>query len=120
MLAVIVEFQQPEGLQLANVEPLADVAVSATTVLLAKENAEDWHAVLQLIPAGLLVTVPLPVPALFNVSVKVCVGCGLNVAVQAVIAVMVTAPVVHPVPLHPANTEPVAGVAVSVTTAPLL
>jgi hypothetical protein len=71
MLAVIVEFPQPAGLQLANVEPVAAVAVSATTVLLVKEDEVDEQAVPQLIPAGLLVTVPLPAPPLFKVSVKV-------------------------------------------------
>lgn len=120
MLAVIVELPQPDGLQPANVEPVAAVAVSATTVLLVKENAEDEQAVPQLIPAGLLVTVPLPVPALFNVSVKVCVGCGLNVAVQETFAVIVNEPVPQPVPLKPAKTEPAAAVAVSITAVPLL
>ena len=71
MLAVIVEFPHPDGLQLANVEPVAAVAVSATTVLLVNEDEADEQAVPQLIPAGLLITVPLPVPPLFKVSVKV-------------------------------------------------
>ena len=51
----------------AKVEPEAGVAVRATAVppLKAAEQALP-----QLIPAGLLVTVPLPVPALANVRVK--------------------------------------------------
>src|SRR5437867_7480032 len=69
-------------------------------------------------PAGVLVTIPAPVPALETVSAKV----GVNVAVTAVAAVRVTAqgpvPVQMP-PLQPVKTDPVAGVAVSVTTVPL-
>jgi hypothetical protein len=47
---------------------------------------------------------------------------GVNVAVTAVAAVIVTVQVpvpVHPPPLHPVNTDPAFGVAVSVTTVPL-
>ncbi len=35
-------------------------------------------------------------------------------------AVIVTEPVLHPVPVHPAKVEPDAGVAVRVTTVPLV
>ena len=69
-------------------------------------------------PAGVLLTVPAPVPGLETVSAKV----GVNVAVTAVAAVSVTAQVpvpAHAPPLQPAKTDPVAGVAVSVTTVPL-
>jgi len=71
-----------------------------------------------LIPAGELVTVPLPVPAVLTARVKV----GMKVAVTVVAAVRVTAqePVpVQPTPLQPAKTDPAAGVAVKVTTVPL-
>ena len=44
----------------------------------------------------------------------------LNVAVQDMAAFIVTVPVVQPVPLQPAKVEPEAGVAVKVTTVPLL
>ncbi len=71
----------------------------------------------QLIPAGELVTVPLPVPALVTERPKVW---SVNVAVQDVTAVIVTDPVLHPVPVHPAKTEPAAAVAVRVTTVPLV
>ena len=75
----------------------------------------------QLIPAGALVTMPLPAPALLTVSVT---GCKANVAVivAAVAAVTVTAQVPVPEqlpPLQPPNVDPAAGVAVSVTTVPL-
>jgi hypothetical protein len=60
--------EQPPPLQPVKAEPALGVAVSVTAVALAKA-AE--HVVPQVIPAGELVTVPLPVPALLTVSVKV-------------------------------------------------
>ena len=71
-----------------------------------------------MIPAGVLVTVPLPAPALLTVSAKLGTP---NVAVTVVAADMVTVhePVpVQPPPLQPLNVEPAAGVAVSVTAVP--
>ena len=70
-------------------------------------------------PFGALVTVPLPAPALFTVSVT---DCKANVAVTVVAAVSVTEqePVPEqPPPLQPLKVEPVAGLAVSVTDVPL-
>jgi hypothetical protein len=76
------------------------------------------HVVPQLMPEGLLVTVPGPVLCTVSWTVG---GATLNVAVTEVLAVRVTAHV--PVPLQapdqPANVEPVLGVAVSVTGVPL-
>ena len=72
-----------------------------------------------MIPAGTLVTVPLPAPALLTVSAKLGTP---NVAVTVVAADIVTVhePVpVQPPPLQPLNVEPAAGVAVSVTAVPL-
>ena len=72
----------------------------------------------QVIPAGLLVTVPAPAPAFVIVSTKV----GVKVGVTTVAAVSVTAqaPVpLQPPPLQPVKTDPAAGTAVSVTTVPL-
>ncbi len=67
---------------------------------------------------GLEVTVPVPVPDLVKVRVKVW---RLNVAVQVLLAVMVTeASEQSASPLQPAKVEPVAGVAVRVTTVPLM
>ena len=64
-------------------------------------------------------TVPAPAPALVTVSAKV----GVKVAVTAVAALRVTVqgsvPVQMP-PLQPVKTDPAAGVAVSVTTVPLV
>jgi len=58
---------QPPPLQPLNVDPAAGVAVKVTTVPLA-------YAAMQLapqeMPAGLLVTVPIPAPVLLTVSVK--------------------------------------------------
>ena len=60
---------QPPPLQPANVDPEAGVAVSVTIVPVtyASEQSDE-----QLIPAGLLVTVPLPTRV--TVSVAVAVG----------------------------------------------
>jgi hypothetical protein len=52
-------------LQPAKYDPFAGAAVSLTWVPDANEAV---HVGLQLIPAGLLVTVPLPVPARVTVS----------------------------------------------------
>ena len=73
----------------------------------------------QLIPEGLEVTVPLPVPALLTVRVK---RCRVKVAVTDLDAFMVTEQVVPETvshPLQPVKVDPVAGVAVRVTTVPL-
>jgi hypothetical protein len=71
-------------------------------------------------PAGELLTLPPPVPALLTVRP---VDDALNVAVTVVVAVTfsVQVPVpAHPPPLQPAKVEPDAGVAVRVTAVPLL
>src|SRR5215471_9470833 len=57
----------PSPLQPANVAPLAAAAVNVTLVPASKVAL---HAVGQLMPAGLLVTVPLPVPATLTVTVN--------------------------------------------------
>jgi len=107
----------PPPLHPTNVE-LADAdAVNVTCVPLAK-LAE--HVVGQPIPAGALVTVPLPVPA--STTVNATPVPALKVAVTVVAAFKVTTQVpvpAHPPPLHPANVEPSAADAVSVTSAPL-
>src|SRR5436309_2706383 len=108
--------EHPPPLQPLKVEPMAGMAVSITTVPLAK-LAEQVAP--QVMPAGELVTVPLPVPALLTVSAKVG---RLKVAVTVVAAetVITHDPVpVHPPPLQPLKVEPAAGVAVTVTAVPL-
>src|SRR5207244_4111949 len=102
--------EQPPPLQPVKVEPAAALAVSVTPVPLGK-LAEQVAP--QLIPAGELVTVPLPVPALLTVSAKLG---RLKVAET----VTVQAPVpVQPPPLQPVKVELTFGAAVSVTTVPL-
>jgi hypothetical protein len=73
----------------------------------------------QLIPAGLELTVPLPVPDLLTDKENVCT---LKVAVTEVAAFIVTeqVPVPEQAPLQPANVDPPAGLAVSVTDVPEL
>src|SRR5206468_12549218 len=97
------------------VDPTAGAAVSVITAPLA--NAAE-HVAPQAIPAGALVTVPLPAPLGLTVSVK----SGTKVAVTVVLAPSVT---VHglvpeqPPPLQPVKVKPAAGVAVSATAVPL-
>ena len=69
-----------------------------------------------MIPAGALVTVPLPVPVLVTVNGKP------NVAETVLAAFIVTAlvPVPEQAPPQPENVAPTAWVAVNVTTVPLL
>src|SRR5437899_921839 len=108
--------EHPPPFQSVKVEPAAGVAVNVTAVPLAK-LAEQVAP--QLIPAGELVTVPLPVPALLTVSARLG---RLKVAVTVVAAETVTvqAPVPeHPPPLQPVKVEPAAALAVSVTAVPL-
>src|SRR5215204_3437997 len=71
---------QPPSLQPENVEPLAAVAVSVTSLPVVKAPEALPQPSSQLIPAGELVTVPIPLPALFTVNV-VAVVVALNVAV---------------------------------------
>jgi hypothetical protein len=105
---------QPE-----NTDPEAGVAVSVTW-LPAVNGA--LHVRPQLIPAGELVTVPAPAPAL--VTVTACVAGGgaepkVAVTVWSEVSVRVQVPVPeHPPPDQPENTNPAAGVAVSVTCVP--
>jgi hypothetical protein len=116
--AVIVTVHVPVPSQGAlhpvKVEPSAGAAVNVTAVPLAK-FAE--HVGLQLIPAGALVTVPVPDPASLTVNAKLVVPPP-NVAVTAVAAVIVNVQVPVPsqlfAPLHPVNVDPAAGAAVNV------
>ena len=101
-------------LQALKEEPLLGLAVRVTEVPLLKVSEQS---VPQLIPVA--VTVPSADPALVTVRVKV----EEKVAVTEVLALMVPVQVPvpeQPPPLQPAKTEPLAGVAVSVTTVPLV
>ena len=92
------------------------VAVSVTELASGKLAL---HFVPQEMPAGLLVTVPVPAPDFVTVSLTLK---GLNVAVTDFAAFMVTEHVFafpEHAPLQPANLSPVPAVAVNFTTVPL-
>ena len=59
--------EQPPPLQPVKVEPASGAAVRVTAAPLANAAV---HVAPQEIPPGLLVTVPVPVPALLTVSVR--------------------------------------------------
>jgi hypothetical protein len=63
--------EQPPPIQPAKVEPTAGTAVRSTGMV---ESKAATQVVPQLIPEGVLVTVPLPVPARVTVSVKISSG----------------------------------------------
>jgi hypothetical protein len=90
------------------------VGVRATTV--APGNVNEQVAP-QSIPAGALVTLPVPLPDFVTESPKLP---RLKVAVTALAAFIVTeqAPVPEHAPLQPANTEPGEALLVSETTVP--
>jgi hypothetical protein len=104
--------EQPPPLHPLNVESLAAAAVNATIVCASYAAVQTApHE----IPAGLDVTVPLPLPFFATLSVYCC---SANVAVTDTAASIVTTQVpvpVQPPPLHPVNIESPAGVAVNVT-----
>ncbi len=118
-LIVTVQVPVPEQappLQPEKVEPATGAAVKVTAVPLANAAA---HVVPHARPAGALVTVPLPTPALLTVSVK---DCRAKVAVTVCAALIVTVQVPvpeQPPPLQPEKVEPAAGTAVKVTELPL-
>jgi len=68
----------PPPLQPANTDPADAVAVSVTVLPVGNWALAALQVVPQLMPDGLLVTVPVPVPALFTVRME---GTALNVAV---------------------------------------
>jgi phage tail protein X len=122
LAALMVTLQVPVPVQApphpANVEPEPTTAVSFTTVPLLKFALQVLG---QVIPLGLLVTLPDPVPANVTESAKV-VAEVLNVAVTDLAALIVTLQVPVPLqaPLQPAKVDPAAAAAVKVTTVPLL
>jgi hypothetical protein len=102
----------------ANADPALGAAASVTDAPVAKLALQVEP---QLIPAGVLVTVPVPLPALVTVSFTGAGPDDVKVAVtdaDALSAMMHDAVPLHP-PDHPANVEPVLGAAVSVTEVPV-
>ena len=73
----------------------------------------------QLTPAGDDVTVPAPVPAFVTLSAKVEAVLKVAVTLRAAVIDVTQAPVPVHAPLQPANVEPLAAAAVSVTDVPL-
>jgi hypothetical protein len=114
---VAVPVQAPP--QPANTEP---ALATATNVTGEVEEKLALQRVPQLMPGGIEVTVPVPVPARVTVTTLVVVDA-LNVAVTERAADMLTLHVdAVPVqaPPQPANVEPAAGDAVSVTVVPIV
>src|SRR5262249_2294475 len=92
-------------------DPLSAPAVSVTRV---PESKSALQVLPQLIPAGLLIAVPLPLPAFTTVRVN----SWMKVAVTLRACVMLTTHVPvpsHPSPLQPVKWEPLVAMAVSVT-----
>jgi hypothetical protein len=102
--------------QPANVDPFVGVAVNTICVPLAKLAV---HAVPQLIPAGALVTVPVPVPPFVTVNATAFEVLNVAVTIAAAVNVTTQAPLPLHAPLHPAKVEPAAAVCVNVTIVPL-
>ena len=96
---------QPE-----NLYPLPGVGVSVTFVFLKNENLQVDP---QLIPAGLLVSVPVP----DFVTVRLYLGSCVKVADTLLTAFIATThePVPEHAPPQPLNCQPESGVAVKVT-----
>src|SRR5438093_11251646 len=104
----------PAPLQPLNTDPLAGVAVSVTDVPLANDAL---HVAPQLIPTGLLVTVPLPLPAFVTVRAYNYVKLAFTACAASIVTKQIPVPL-HPPPLQPLNTNPLAAVALSVTVLP--
>jgi len=117
--AFIVTVQLPVPVQAplhpAKLDPVAALATKVTLVPLGKFALQVPG---QLMPVGVLATVPDPLPANVTDSGKVTV---LKVAVTDCAALIVTVQLPVPVqaPLHPAKLEPVAALATKVTLVPL-
>jgi hypothetical protein len=94
---------QPAPLNPLNVDPFVGVAVRLTVEPVAKAAA---HMPGQEIPLGLLVTLPVPLPAKFTVSRSVETAT-LKRAVTVALLVTEQGPVLEqPPPLQPAKAEP--------------
>lgn len=101
----------------AKPKPPSGVAVSVTIVPWAKGAV---HVAPQFMPAGLLVTVPVPPPDLVTDRLNCC-RVNVAVTVAAAVIVIVQFPVPeHPPPDQPENVVPAKVVAVSVTVVPPL
>ena len=112
---VAVESTQAPPVHFSNNIPLFAVAVRLTTVFSSKSAARVEPE----IPAGLLLTEPVPAPAFVTVSVNL--GIGTKVAVTFLAAVIDIVQVVavvapHTSPDQPVNFIPASGISVKVTS----
>lgn len=101
--------------QPTNVDPGKAVAESVTEVPETTLALQDRP---QSIPAGVLATVPEPVPVLATVRVRLTARLKVAVTLAADVTATTQAPLPEHAPLHPAKTDPRAGVAVRVTVVP--
>src|ERR1700722_15036059 len=108
---------QPPPDHPAKVEFMTGVSVSTTSVPALKPAVQVFP---QLIPDGLLVTVPCPVPARVTLSMGNAIG--LKVALTCVFWLRVTVQVglfpLQPPPDYPVRAQSAPGVAVSTTGVP--
>jgi len=113
---VTTQFPIPEQTPLhpAKIEKVAGMAVRVATVPPLKNVLQVAP---QEIPAGWLVTRPVPEPSLLIPSANVWT-VNVAVTVLALSTVTLQVPVPEHAPLHPAKTEKAAGVAVRVTLEP--
>ena len=103
-------------LQDVNVDPGAGTAVRVTVESWGKLNA---HCGAQLIPIGMLFTVPVPNPV--TVMIKGCTKSNSAPTVTGEFTVRVHGAIpAQKAEFHPANPDPPAGFAVSVTEVPFL
>lgn len=114
-LQLAVPLQSPP--QRVNVAPEADLATSVTLEPLLKLCLQSGP---QLIPAGVEVIVPRPLPLLTTVSENPRLGTSLKVAVTVRASVIVTVQLAVPLqaPLQPLKLDALSGTAVSVTLLP--
>ena len=119
-MIVVVQVPVPEHPppdQPVNVEPPAGVAVRVTDVPLLYGSEQSAP---QFMPAGLLVTVPVPEPALVTFKLNCCrVNVAVTVAAEKIEIEQLKVPE-HPPPDQPVNVVPANVVAVSVTVVPTL
>src|SRR3954454_2434562 len=124
-LALRVTVQAPEPLQAPDQPPKPEPALGAADKVRAVPLGKVAVQVdPQLMPAGVLVMVPAPPPAVWTVNWKFSAGGGawaLKVAVTAALALRVTVQGPEPLhaPDHPPKVDPALGVADKVTAVPL-
>ena len=118
--AVIVTTQLPTPVQPPPDQP-AKVALgpaAAASMIIEPWSNSSVQSAPQLMPAGLDVTVPVPVPFFATVS-GYWLSVKVAVTICAELSVIVQTPVpVQPPPDQPANVEPTVATAVSVTIVP--